>query len=902
MALCPFGHIPFGTHCYGLFDHPVQLSEAQESCQQHQGHLVEIFDQKVNDFLTAQALSSGSSAQFWTGGVVTSLAGLQVGVWEHSRSPIKFNKFEAETNSSSTLGVTLSLHDEYYYWSSAQADQVLPYICQAEFQDIGCLDEEYGDSYQGNASRTSIGEQCLNWNTPGLLPLFEAQDQWNHNFCRNTGGLEEKPICFVDLENYDYCDIPRCNERLQNRDDEPVNELELICNEAFPETHRGNSPIQNSCPSEQFQCQPDECIYNQFVCDGEPDCSDGQDELNCLSYTSFYIVESGFKLTSNDNPITDVSEEECAKRCSQSKHCTCTSFAYNADRQRCLLGNRYSTSPFDSLIQRRAWNYYTLNASLDNNCKRVKRPATTEIEGLRLVNLPGSSIDILNVKINGTWGGVCDDGFSDNEGDVVCKQLGYGLGAEQVYQGQGTDPNDLMLLHDMTCNGDERHISECHFEDHHAHDHRHECAGTEKVGLKCRRTEKVCEEHQFHCNNKECIHVNALCDGTTDCSDGSDEDLAHCNSDLQVRLADGPNPRIGRVEVRHKGIWGTVCDDHFGVQEAKVVCSWLGFPNENAAVYNGTSDWDHTGDGPVWIRLTQDKVCSGSEQSLAECKERYLWSHDHQCNHLEDVAVSCDQNEDPDAYDLNDIDGLRDGFTEIPMLSNEATISVAGPTEDCGQTRNQLIAGRFGVAPRIHGGKSFISKMFSVKIQIFVILGSEAYYGDHPWQASLRVRGRDQTYHWCGAALVSHFHLITAAHCLKDFPLKQYLVRVGDHELDVENVEEAEYEIEKTEFSEMWNVGPYLNNDIAIVTIKSNDSSGIRFGQYVSPVCLPAPNLNYPPNLNLTITGWGRIGYEGVNSDASNLPKRNAHGATITLQEATVPLISSRVCTSDKVS
>ena len=120
--------------------------------------------------------------------------------------------------------------------------------------------------------------------------------------------------------------------------------------------------------------------------------------------------------------------------------------------------------------------------------------------------------------------------------------------------------------------------------------------------------------------------------------------------------------------------------------------------------------------------------------------------------------------------------------------------------------------------------------------------------------------------------------------------------------MDVENVEEAEYEIEKTEFSEMWNVGPYLNNDIAIVTIKSNDSSGIRFGQYVSPVCLPAPNLNYPPNLNLTITGWGRIGYEGVNSDASNLPKRNAHGATITLQEATVPLISSRVCTSDKVS
>ena len=122
--------------------------------------------------------------------------------------------------------------------------------------------------------------------------------------------------------------------------------------------------------------------------------------------------------------------------CSQSKHCTCTSFAYNEDRKRCLLGNRYSNTPFDSLIQRRAWNYYTLNASLDNGCKRVKRPATTEIEGLRLVNVP-NGIDILNVKINGTWGGVCDDGFSYNEGDVVCRQLGYELGAEEVKSGQG---------------------------------------------------------------------------------------------------------------------------------------------------------------------------------------------------------------------------------------------------------------------------------------------------------------------------------------------------------------------------------------------------------------------------------------------------------------------------------
>lgn len=102
-------------------------------------------------------------------------------------------------------------------------------------------------------------------------------------------------------------------------------------------------------------------------------------------------------------------------------------------------------------------------------------------------------------------------------------------------------------------------------------------------------------------------------------------------------------------------------------------------------------------------------------------------------------------------------------------------------------------------------------------------------------------------------------------------------------------------------YHDNFNVGPYLNNDIAIIVIKSNDSSGMQFGQFVSPICLPASNLVYPPNLNLTITGWGKIGFEGAHSDASNLPRLNAQGAVIELQEATIPLLSSNKCTAPKV-
>lgn len=43
---------------------------------------------------------------------------------------------------------------------------------------------------------------------------------------------------------------------------------------------------------------------------------------------------------------------------------------------------------------------------------------------------------------------------------------------------------------------------------------------------------------------------------------------------LDIRLSGGGSS--GRVEVRVMGSWGTVCDDSFGDEEAKVVCRMLG--------------------------------------------------------------------------------------------------------------------------------------------------------------------------------------------------------------------------------------------------------------------------------------------------------------------------------------
>lgn len=96
----------------------------------------------------------------------------------------------------------------------------------------------------------------------------------------------------------------------------------------------------------------------------------------------------------------------------------------------------------------------------------------------------------------------------------------------------------------------------------------------------------------------------------------------------------------GRVEIRLKGgndsDWGTICDDHFDIRDAKVACRMLGHDGAKSVVWAYDSYGSGPEDNPIWL---DNLKCRGDENSLMECKHRG-WGINN-CVYWEAVGVVC---------------------------------------------------------------------------------------------------------------------------------------------------------------------------------------------------------------------------------------------------------------------
>lgn len=102
----------------------------------------------------------------------------------------------------------------------------------------------------------------------------------------------------------------------------------------------------------------------------------------------------------------------------------------------------------------------------------------------------------------------------------------------------------------------------------------------------------------------------------------------------KIRLV-GPSRCAGRLEIYNEDSWGTVCDDHWSLTNAEVVCREL---NCGTVLEAKRGAFFGEGQNVIWL---DDVQCTGSESSILKCPHRPLGQNN--CGHAEDAGVICSE-------------------------------------------------------------------------------------------------------------------------------------------------------------------------------------------------------------------------------------------------------------------
>ncbi|KAK9711186.1 PAN domain [Popillia japonica] len=686
-----------------------------------------------------------------------------------------------------------------------------------------------------------------------------GQDQnnygWDQYFDQHNNWLptEAPAVKVVDVSNVVSYDQ---NKKPTNQwpppfpstdpDADYVFELNDLVEPVVPEKRKDDAKVKNeTCGEEDFHCTETICIEYKKVCDESADCPDGEDEKNCDEYIDeFSYVPSTQMAVKEEKRYENITLALCAKYCIESKGFVCKAFNFRKLDGICfLLATNVGLS--GSLFVFPTYDYfeyekYSINCPKELQCPNQKcieehqvcdgikdcvdrydeKDCTAEELGysVRLVGSQKSYEGAVEVTALGKTGYVCDDNFYMASAHVLCKELGYHLGATEIKGNSYFTPDlrkneTFFIMDDVVCNGNEAGLKDCSFAGWGVSN----CMEKEVLGIVCKTPEERCAAEMWQCeSNDECIPMTFLCDNVEDCADYSDEDPAYCEAPLEMRLIGGQTPTEGRVEIRHHATWGTICDDDFNDDAARVVCKSLGFLGPARALKEAHFG---PGSGPIWL----DQVfCHGNETSLNDCI-KWDWGV-HNCDHSEDVSVVCN------AY--HNSESPRHSKASLPASSEPILVP-----DRCGYRNDDIFLDN----PDVH---------------FRVVQGSKAKQGQYPWQASLRVKGPTSLSHWCGAVVISAKFVLTAAHCLHGFTKGAYIVVAGDYDVNTEEGSEQQVYIDEFYIHEEFRKGTKMNNDIALIRLKG---SGFNITRDVQPICLPDADFTDETGLNCTISGFGSV-------------------------------------------
>ncbi|XP_048116111.1 neurotrypsin [Alosa alosa] len=500
--------------------------------------------------------------------------------------------------------------------------------------------------YQGSVDVTESGGKCMNWSeVPGVISRYPGKGLGDHTFCRNPDG-RIRPWCFFRNDrgriDWGYCDCKQGSVRLQGGRSRLEGAVEVYLNGVW------GSICSNSWDDRDAS----------VVCKQLGQGLKGMARASALSRLGFSAVHwqvvecSGEEGDLLECPKTAWNGGQCGQK--QAAAVTCrpqeedSGFVpvrlsgdsspyegrvevYHAGQWGTVCDDQWDDSDAEVVCRQlglggmaRAWvgahfgpgsgsvvldevrctgNELSIeqcpkNAWGEHNCAHSEDAGvscTPPTDGsVRLVGGVGGFEGRLEVHYGGKWGTVCDDGWTDTNSQVVCRQLGYRSG-ESVSSARFGASAGVILLDDVSCSGKESALGHCTKREW----LRHDCTYTEDVAISC---------------NPERTGPGVP-------------------TSLPIRLVGGENVYEGRVEILVGSQWGTICDDGWTDRDAEVVCRQLGHSGLAKA---RTMAYFGEGEGPIHV----DNIkCTGVERSLADCIKQPFGMHN--CRHSEDAGVIC---------------------------------------------------------------------------------------------------------------------------------------------------------------------------------------------------------------------------------------------------------------------
>uniref|UniRef100_A0A8D0EMU9 SRCR domain-containing protein n=1 Tax=Strix occidentalis caurina TaxID=311401 RepID=A0A8D0EMU9_STROC len=303
-------------------------------------------------------------------------------------------------------------------------------------------------------------------------------------------------------------------------------------------------------------------------------------------------------------------------------------------------------------------------------------PPGDGLRWLRLVNGAGCCAGRVEIYYQGIWGTVCDDGWDLADAAVVCQQLGCGGAVEAAGSARFGEGSGQIWLDGVNCSGAKAALWDCPAGPWGQHD----CGYKEDAGVICSEFAALRLENSDGCSGHLQVFYNgtwgSVCSNSMTlatvtlvckelgCGDGGSLEKPLTYSRVsgpawldrvnapglcllswshgrslpspareKIRTVGGEDGCSGRVEVWYRGSWGTVCDDSWDMQDAKVACRQLGCGPAVSALREAAFGM---GMGPIWLEQVE---CQGMEPSLQDCWARP--GDGGACRHKEDAAVHC---------------------------------------------------------------------------------------------------------------------------------------------------------------------------------------------------------------------------------------------------------------------